>query len=108
MKIAAIAVLAGSMALSGCLSLPATQLRNVTFEDVQKSIVRGRTTKAQVTERFGKPTAVSHYNGQETWTYNLTQIDPLSVMVGAAKYRNLTVTFTGNIVKDYSYQSGGN
>ena len=95
------------MALSACLSTPAYQLRDVTYQDVEQALIKGRTTQAEVQERFGKPTSVSHFNGQETWTYNLTQIDPLSVAVGAGKYRNLTVMFTGNVVKDFSYQSGG-
>jgi outer membrane protein assembly factor BamE (lipoprotein component of BamABCDE complex) len=89
------------------LPTPAYQLKDVTYEDVTQNIVKGRTTKSQVQERFGKPTAVNHYNGQEHWTYNLTQIDPLSVLVGAGKYRNLSVTFKGNVVADYNYSSGG-
>ena len=101
------AALVGSMALSGCLSGPAYQLKDVTYSDVQENLVKGRTTKTQVQERFGKPTAINNFNGQETWTYNLTQIDLLSVLAGAGKYRNLSVTFKGNVVSDYSYSSGG-
>ncbi len=107
MKKTAIAILAATMALSGCLATPAYQLKDVTYQDVQRSIIKGRTTKAQVQERFGKPTSTNHFNGQEMWTYNLTQIDPLSVLVGAGKYRNLTVTFRGDVVSDYTYNSGG-
>ena len=107
MKTPLIAALVGSMALSGCLSGPAYQLKNVTYSDVQETLIKGRTTKTQVQERFGKPTAINNFNGQEIWTYNLTQIDPLSVLAGAGKYRSLSVTFNGNIVSDYSYSSGG-
>ena len=107
MKKIAAALLVGSMALSGCLATPAYQLKDVTYADVQKSLVKGRTTRSQVQERFGKPTAINNFNGQEIWTYNLTQVDPLSVLVKAGKYRNLTVTFKGNTVSDYSYSSGG-
>jgi hypothetical protein len=95
------------MAVSGCLATPAYQLKDVTYADVQTSLIKGRTTKAQVQERFGKPTAINNYNGQEIWTYNLTQIDPLSVLIKAGKYRNLTVTFKGGVVSDYNYSSGG-
>ena len=107
MRIAAIAVLSGAMALSGCLATPAYQLKDVTYQDVESALIKGRTTKAQVQEKFGRPTSKSNFNGQEMWTYNLTQIDPLSVAVGAGKYRNLTVFFAGNVVKDFSYSSGG-
>ncbi len=102
-----VALFLGAFTLSGCLASPAYQLKDVTYADVQKSLVKGRTTKSQVQDRFGKPTAVNTYNGQEIWTYNLTQIDPLSVLIKAGKYRNLTVTFKGNIVSTYDYQSGG-
>ena len=95
------------MAVSGCLATPAYQLKDVTYQDVQQSLIKGRTTKEQVEARFGKPTAINNFNGQETWTYNLTQIDPLSVLVGAGKYRNLTISFRGNVVADYTYNSGG-
>lgn len=100
-------LLGGAFALSGCLATPAYQLKDVTYQDVQKSLIKGRTTKAEVQERFGRPTAINHFNGQEMWTYNLTQIDPVSVLVRAGKYRNLTVTFAGNVVRDYTYNSGG-
>ena len=107
MKPMYVALCLGAFALSGCLASPAYQLKDVTYADVQKNIIKGRTTKAQVQERFGKPTSVNFYNGNETWTYNLTQIDPLSVLVKAGKYRNLTVTFRGNVVSTFDYQSGG-
>ncbi len=107
MKRHLIAAVAGVSLLTGCLATPAYQLKDVSYADVQNSIKKGRTTKAQVQERFGKPTSQNNYNGQEIWTYNLTQIDPLSVLVGAGKYRNLTVTFRGDVVSDYNYSSGG-
>lgn len=100
-------LLALGLAVSGCLATPAYQLKDVTYQDVRQSIVKGRTTKSDVQKRFGKPTSVNHFNGREMWTYNLTQIDPLSVLVGAGKYRNLSVTFKGDVVADYTYNSGG-
>ena len=100
-------LLAVGMTVAGCLTTPAYQLRDVTYQDVQQALVKGHTTKDQVRERFGRPTSINHFNGQEMWTYNLTQIDPLSVMVGAGTYRNLTITYRGDIVRDYTYNSGG-
>ncbi|CAE6822373.1 hypothetical protein R70006_06264 [Paraburkholderia domus] len=69
-KTAAIALLAATVALAGCASAGNQVLRNADQNQIDQHIVRGKTTKSDVTTFLGAADAVSFTDsGNEIWTY---------------------------------------
>ena len=96
-------VVASALTLTGCIESGTKSLDTLSYGDIQKNLVRGRTTKAQVLERFGKPRVSNIINGQESWIYNRSGINPLFVTVN--KFVTLTIMFKGKVVSDYQYSN---
>jgi len=77
-------------------------------------IVRGKTTKAQVRENIGIPKSVTTTSAGEMWLYQQFEGGNYFENMGAAlgmselksKHKSLTITFDGNLVKDFSYTKG--
>jgi outer membrane protein assembly factor BamE (lipoprotein component of BamABCDE complex) len=79
------------------------------------SIQRGTTTKADVRANLGEPVSRSTGgNGEEIWSY-LYQKGPNQFQAVMGAYtgkvpmsgKSLTITFSGDLVKDYSYSEQG-
>ena len=52
-----------------------TSPSNLTPGMAKKTIVKGQTTQAEVTEVFGPPDLVTHRDGTEIWTYDKIRYD---------------------------------
>lgn len=73
-------------------------------------IVRGQTTREEVTKILGQPTERAAAGGVEHWTYinRLTSASPKLAWVGLGyegdvKEKTLTIVFDHNLVKDVSF-----
>lgn len=73
-------------------------------------IVKGQTTKAEVTKILGEPTEKEAGGGVEHWIYinRLTSASPKLAWIGVGyqgdvKEKRLTIVFDHNLVKDVSF-----
>ncbi len=91
--------------LLGCAPIHFTSGRPFTAEQI-RSIEQGKTTKAEVLKLLGDPQlAGKDDEGLDIWTY--MYIDAAAPIKGGeaeAKFRRLTVTFEGEMVKSFSYE----
>jgi len=113
----------GALALLvACSSSPTVQKSNLTFGTVKKSIVKGKTSQADVVQLLGSPNIVTkNSQGDEVWTYSKQSYDSESggfgggiILFGGSKAFSssasssfdLILTFDQkDIVKDYSVVS---
>ncbi len=90
--------------LGGCVSSGSMAMKNENTTTLQKKIIKGTTTKQQITQMFGEPQSRSlDDSGNETWTYvyansqsNVANYIPYASMVMSGtqtKTRTMTVTF---------------
>lgn len=63
-------IILASLCLSGCQASQQSAQHQITYADVQQTIVTGRTTKAEVEAKFGPAHQVNINRGMETWSYN--------------------------------------
>ena len=75
-------------------------------------IEKGKTTKAWVLEKFGPPESRQIYSGTETWIYNYTEVDQMQwgAIIGVYKLPKtnmLMISFSGDVVTDYSMSVSG-
>ncbi len=89
------------LTLSGCASLGSSSMKNTDYSQIEQSLMRGQTTRAEVREQFGKPSHVTTINGQERWLYNRTTMGYLIPMVHGST--TLSITFEGEVVTDYQF-----
>lgn len=83
--------------LSGCATVGAP----FTFQGTD-SIVVGKTTQSDITERYGRPFRVGFENGKTKWTYGYYQYRLFS----ESETKDLTITFSPRgVVSDYTYSS---
>ena len=110
----------------GCLLLTAAcaakqtpQKSNLTYGNVKKNVIKGKTTQTEVLQLLGSPNIVTkNTKGQEVWTYTRQSFDAKSGSFGggiiilggqkafssaATSSFDLIVTFNQNeVVEDYS------
>ncbi|RQS65139.1 outer membrane protein assembly factor BamE [Burkholderia sp. Bp8963] len=68
--LATLAIVLAVGALVGCASTGNTQLKETTRESLDQKLVQGKTTKQEVRDAFGDPSAVGYTDGgREVWTY---------------------------------------
>jgi outer membrane protein assembly factor BamE (lipoprotein component of BamABCDE complex) len=73
--------------------------------DYVSRIERGATTKADVRANLGEPVSRSTAGtGEETWSYVVGVYTGKHKMSG----KSLTIMFSGDTVKDYTYSESGN
>ena len=66
---------AGLVALGGCVSSGNEKLRHETGATIQQKVVEGKTTKAEIRQKFGDPLTTSFTDGgSEIWNYELQKI----------------------------------
>lgn len=102
-------------ALGGCVSSGSMAMKNENTTTLQQKIIKGETTKQEITQMFGEPQSRSvDHQGNETWVYSYTNAQsnvanfiPYASMVmsgSQSKTRNMIVTFFKNSkVKTYSF-----
>lgn len=102
------------LALGGCASTGSMAMKNENTTTLQQKIIKGKTTKQEITQLFGEPQSRSvDDRGNETWTYsysnstsNIANFIPYAgALIGGAesKTRIMTVTFyKSNRVKTYN------
>ena len=114
-KLGLVGVVLG-IGVSGCAVKSGNQaLTKLSKEDMSKTIVKGSTTKAELSKVLGEPQSVDFTStGDEKWVYknihSQTKLTNFIPIVGALssgsdeKTRTLVVIFDSNgIVKNYSY-----
>ena len=113
----------GGVVLNGCsTSQKPQQKSNLSFGTVKKTIIKGKTSQADVVQTLGSPNIVTkNSKGEEVWTYSRQSFDSESgsfggglIFVGGSKAFSsassasfdLILTFNKHdIVKDYSVVS---
>ena len=89
------------------------KLEGVTSESVGKTIIKDKTTKANVKELFGEPQKVDFLaNGQEKWEFlhvrkaakGVNYVPVANWFVGGTNdtTKSLVILFEGDIVKNYT------
>jgi hypothetical protein len=64
--------------VSGCTKSDDTSMANpsnLTAGMVKKSIIKGTTTQAEITEIFGPPDLITHKDNMQIWTYDKVKYD---------------------------------
>lgn len=74
-KFALLALVAATMAMTGCASVGNETLRTESEASIKGKIVEGKTTKAQVKAIYGSPMKTSFTDGGlEIWTYEFSKV----------------------------------
>ena len=74
-KIALLAILAATLAISGCASVGNETLRSESESSVKAKMVEGKTTKPEVRAMFGSPLKTTFTDGGlEVWTYEFSKV----------------------------------
>lgn len=101
--------------LSGCTSTAGNQsIKNETQQIIASKIIKGRTTEAEVLSIYGEPTSkTSVDSNKERWLYSLvnskmtaaTYIPIVGLFSSGTdmKSKNLTITFIGDKVDNWSF-----
>lgn len=101
--------------LPGCASTAGNQsIKNETQQSIASKLYKGRTTKQEILRDFGEPTRITTVDtNEDMWVYSIMN-SSLSAMsyipiVGRLsnetdmKRKNLTITFTGDKVENWSF-----
>lgn len=113
----ALALISGSLILSGCVSSGNQALKTETQESVRSKLVKGKTTNQDVLSQFGEPYSRSTLDsGEEVWTYvmhnsqmSTTSFIPVvGLFTGSSDNQNKTlqITFNKNVVNKWSFSAG--
>ena len=89
--------------MTGCVQSGTKSLDDLSYNDIEARLIKGKTTKSEVTQIFGKPRAQQMINGQEMWIYNRSGMNPLLATMN--KFITLSITFSGDVVADYQYNN---
>lgn len=101
--------------LSGCASTAGNQsIKNETQQSIASKILKGRTTKQDILQQFGEPTRKTTIGTDEDmWSYSIMNSDMSAMsyipIVGLfsngtdMKSKNLTITFAGDKVENWSF-----
>ena len=71
--------------------------KDLTYQEAAQILVKGKTTKADVEKRFGKPDTVSTSNATERWTYNLIKSNAFLGSMGTSAATIATSTAMSSI-----------
>ena len=91
--------------LGGCAVGPNEQVAAETSATVQKNIVIGRTTKADVVRMYGQPNSTHAKGGYEAWEYIGYSAKAFVPIVGTSQRATyIAVVFDkGGVVRDMKY-----
>lgn len=101
--------------LSGCASTAGNQsIKNETQQSIASKIFKGRTTKQDILQQFGEPTRKTTVDtNEDIWFYlimnsnmSATSYIPIVGLFSNGTYmksKNLTITFTGEKVENWSF-----
>lgn len=115
----ALAFLAASLVLAGCVNSGNQTLKSESQESIKSKIVKGKTTKEDVQSHFGAPYSRStQEDGNETWSYVMhnsqmsatSYIPIVGLFTGGSdnQSKTLQITFKNNTVDKWSFSSGDN
>jgi outer membrane protein assembly factor BamE (lipoprotein component of BamABCDE complex) len=100
---------------SGCASTAGNQsIKNETHQSIASKIIKGRTTKQDISREFGDPTRKTTVDtNEDMWFYSIMNSNMSAMsyipIVGIfsngtdMKSKNLTITFTGDKVENWSF-----
>lgn len=103
------------MVLSGCASTAGNQsIKNETQQSIASKIIKGRTTKQDISREFGDPTRKTTVDtNEDMWFYSIMNSNMSAIsyipIVGLfsngtdMKSKALTVTFQGDKVENWSF-----
>lgn len=105
--------------LTACVSSGNQELKNETQESVKTKLLKGKTTKEEVTSQFGEPYSRSTLDsGEEVWSYAMhnsqmsatSYIPIIGLFAGGRdnQSKTLQITFNGKVVDKWSFSSGSN
>ena len=101
--------------LSGCASTAGNQsIKNETQQSIASKIIKGRTTKQDISREFGDPTRKTTVDtNEDMWFYSImnSNMSAISYIPIAGLFSNgtdmkskaLTVTFQGDKVENWSF-----
>lgn len=101
--------------LSGCSSTAGNQsIKNETQQSIASKIFKGRTTKDDIQKQFGEPTRKATVDtNEDMWFYSIINSNMSAMsyipIVGLfsngtdMKSKNLTITFTGDKVENWTF-----
>ncbi|QXB60151.1 hypothetical protein [Pantoea agglomerans] len=101
--------------LSGCASTAGNQsIKNETQQSIASKIFKGRTTKEDIQKQFGEPTRKTTVDtNEDMWFYSIMNSNMSAMsyipIVGLfsngtdMKSKNLTITFTGDKVENWTF-----
>ncbi|EXU75147.1 outer membrane protein assembly factor BamE [Erwinia mallotivora] len=101
--------------LSGCASTAGNQsIKNETQQSIASKIMKGRTTKQDILQQFGEPTRKTTVDtNEDMWFYSImnsnmsaTSYIPIVGLFSNGtdmKSKNLTITFAGDKVENWSF-----
>lgn len=101
--------------LSGCASTAGNQsIKNETQQSIASKIMKGRTTKQDILQQFGEPTRKTTVDtNEDMWFYSIVNSNMSATsyipIVGLfsngtdMKSKNLTITFAGDKVENWSF-----
>lgn len=90
-------ILSVGLLSSGCVSQMSNPHKDLTYQEASQILIKGKTTKADVEKRFGKPDAVSASNATERWTYHLIKSNALLGSMGTSAATIATSTAMSSI-----------
>ena len=108
------AMTVATLLISGCVTSYGTKVD----ADYVSKIERGKTTKAEIKSHMGNPQSTMNSGNavdNETWVYEYVNPGSISSMVVAdftgkrpgSNAQSLTITFSGGVVKDYTFTESG-
>lgn len=108
MKLATVAVLTGSLMMSGCLSTNTVydnkSVREINSLSEARSLIKKGMTMAQVEAKLGKPNGRTVFNNDTIWQYTSARVNIFLPVPADVKSLSITFNASGR-VKDVSFTS---
>ena len=108
-----------ALLLTGCVTSGNVAMKEQTQQSIDSTIQKGKTTKQEVTQKFGSADAVSFTDsGNEVWTYRHSKSKPMArnfipynffSLGDNTKTKELVILFdTKGVVTNYTFRETAN
>lgn len=114
-----VALLFCALLMTGCVTSGNVAMKEQTQQSIDSAIQKGKTTKQEVTQKFGSADAVSFTDsGNEVWTYRHSKSKPMArnfipynffSLGDNTKTKELVILFdTKGVVTNYTFRETAN
>lgn len=114
-----VAALFCALLMTGCVTSGNVAMKEQTQQSIDSAIQKGKTTKQEVTQKFGSADAVSFTDsGNEVWTYRHSKSKPMArnfipynffSLGDNTKTKELVILFdTKGVVTNYTFRETAN